>query len=86
MSIAGEVPGRFAYPADTGGLLQQAYPALSDCFAVGQLPLPAPGQASRPVGVSSDGRYGWIDWRQATCCVGGGAASRRLRAPATRLP
>jgi len=70
MSLAREQLGLFPFPVDTQGKLQQAYPALSACFAVGQLPLPQLPWSARPVSVSTDGRYAWIYWRQTTCCVG----------------
>jgi hypothetical protein len=69
MSIAREQLGTFRFPVDTAGRLQQAYPVRSACFGVGQLPLPqAPGSA-HPTVASADGRYGWIYWRRATCCL-----------------
>ena len=70
MSLAREQLGLFAFPVDTQGKPQQAYPALSACFAVGQLPLPQLPWSARPVSVSMDGRYAWIYWPQTTCCVG----------------
>jgi hypothetical protein len=63
MSIARTQLGSFPYPVDILGNLQQVYPAVSSCFAVGQLPLPATALPS------VDGRTGWIYWRPTTCCV-----------------
>jgi hypothetical protein len=81
MSIARDQIGQFAYPVDTRGKLQQAYPAVSSCFAVGALPLPTVPDAARPTAVSPDGRYGWIYWRPTSCCIGYGAARQCLRLP-----
>jgi hypothetical protein len=79
MSIARDQIGRFSYPVDTDGKLQQAYPAVSACFRVGQLPLPQLPATLRPAVLSPDGRYGWIYWRAAACCVGYAAARQCLR-------
>jgi hypothetical protein len=80
MSVARDQIGNFPFPVDTDGQLQQAYPALSACFRVGQLPLPQAPLSGRPALVSPDGRYAWIYWRRATCCVGFAAAQQCLRA------
>jgi hypothetical protein len=79
MSIARDQLAAFSYPVDSGGKLQQAYPAVSACFRVGSLPLPQLPAAARPALVSPDGRYGWIYWRPSSCCVGFGAARQCLR-------
>jgi hypothetical protein len=79
MSIARDQIGSFPYPVDTGGKLQQIYPAASACFRVGHLPLPQRPDAARPVLPSVDGRYAWIYWRQTTCCIGFPAARQCLR-------
>jgi hypothetical protein len=79
MSIARDQIGSFSYPVDTGGKLQQAYPAISACFRVGQLPLPRQPGSPRPALVSPDGRYGWIYWRPTSCCIGFAAARQCLR-------
>ncbi len=79
MSLAREQLGLFPYPVDTGGKLQQVYPAVSACFPVGQLPLPQLPGSPRPVVTSADGRYAWVYWRAAQCCVGYGAAAQCLR-------
>jgi hypothetical protein len=50
--------------------MQQAYPAVSTCFGVGEQPLPLAPLSARPVKASADGRYGWIYWRPTTCCIG----------------
>jgi len=81
MSIARDQIGSFPYPVDTDGKLQQVYPAASACFRVGQLPLPQLPDVLRPALSSADGRYAWIYWRQATCCVGLPAARQCLRRP-----
>ena len=78
MSIARDQIGDFPYPVDTDGKMQQVYPAVSACFRVGQLPLPQLPDAARPALPSADGRYAWIYWRQATCCVGFSAARQCL--------
>jgi len=79
MSIAREQLGVFPFPVDTRGRLQQVYPQSSACFAVGQLPLPAAPQSDRPVVTSPDGRYGWLYWRAASCCIGPGVAAQCVR-------
>lgn len=84
MSIAREQLGDFPFPVDTQGKLQQVYPAVSACFGVGQLPLPALPPAARPVTASPDGRYGWIYWRPAVCCVGLSSAAQCLRGAVPR--
>jgi len=81
MSIAREQIGSFPYPVDTGGKLQQVYPAASACFRVGELPLPQLPFAARPALPSTDGRYAWIYWRQASCCIGFPAVRQCLRSP-----
>jgi hypothetical protein len=81
MSIARDQLGNFAYPVDTSGKLQQVYPALSACFAVGSLPLPQLPASARPVVTSADGRYAWIYWRLTSCCVGLSSAALCLRPP-----
>lgn len=68
MSIARDQLGTFPFPLDPSGLMQQAYPAVSECFAVGE-PLSAPA-SSRGAQVSPDARYGWFYWRPVTCCIG----------------
>lgn len=80
MSLARDPLGNFAYPVDTAGQMQQLYPVVSACFRVGELPLPATGTSERPVAVSADGRYAWLYWRQASCCVGAAGAAACLRA------
>jgi hypothetical protein len=78
MSIARDQIGSFGFPVDTDGKLQQAYPVVSACFGVGQLPLPQAPASPRPVLTSADGRYGWVYWRPATCCVGFASARQCL--------
>ena len=69
LSIARDQLGTLPYPVDRVGRMQQAYPAVSTCFDIGEQPLPqAPGSV-RPVQTSGDGRYGWFYWRPTTCCV-----------------
>jgi len=81
MSIARDQLGTFPFPVDTQGRLQQVYPAISACFGVGELPLPQAPGSSQPALTSADGRYGWIYWRPATCCVGLPSAAQCLRLP-----
>lgn len=67
MSIARDQLATLPFAVDRLGRMQQAYPAVSTCFDVGQQPLPqAP---PLPVQTSADGRYGWFYWRPTTCCV-----------------
>jgi hypothetical protein len=69
LSIAREQLGTFAAAVDLAARMQQAYPAVSACFGVGEQPLPQPGVSPQPVRTSADGRYGWFYWRPVTCCV-----------------
>jgi len=69
LSLARADLGLLPVPVDLGGRLQQAWPAVSACFGVGELPLPEPGWSPQPTMASPDGRYGWFYWRQTTCCV-----------------
>jgi hypothetical protein len=78
MSIARDQLGTFAYPVDGAGRLQQVYPSVSDCFGVGELPLPQSGASLAPVRTSRDGRYAWLYWRKVGCCIGYGAAAQCL--------
>ncbi|HEV3019493.1 MAG TPA: hypothetical protein VGY49_10775 [Burkholderiaceae bacterium] len=76
LSIARDQLGTLPYPVDRLGRMQQAYPAVSTCFDIGEQPLPqAPGSA-RPVQTSADGRYGWFYWRPTTCCVDSNSLSQ----------
>jgi hypothetical protein len=70
LSIARDQLATFPFPVDLAARMQQAYPAVSTCFDVGQQPLPEPTTSTRPVQTSSDGRYGWFYWRPVSCCVG----------------
>jgi hypothetical protein len=70
LSIAREQLATFPFPVDLAARMQQAYPAISACFDVGEQPLPQPQTSDRPVQTSADGRYGWFYWRPVTCCVG----------------
>lgn len=69
LSVARDQLGLLPIPVDLGGRLQQAFPAISACFGIGQLPLPEPGWSPQPTLASTDGRYGWFYWRQVACCV-----------------
>ncbi|HEX4585444.1 MAG TPA: hypothetical protein VH183_11480 [Burkholderiaceae bacterium] len=70
LSIARDQLGTFPFPVDLAGRMQQAYPAVSTCFDVGEQPLPQAPASDRPVQTSADGRYGWFYWRPVSCCVG----------------
>jgi len=70
LSIAREQLGTLPFPVDLAGRMQQAYPAVSTCFDVGEQPLPQAPASERPVATSGDGRYGWFYWRPVSCCVG----------------
>ena len=70
LSIARDQLATFPFPVDASGRMQQAYPAVSTCFGVGEQPLPLAPASARPVRISADGRYGWFYWRPTTCCVG----------------
>jgi len=82
LSIARDQLASFAAPVDLAGRMQQAFPAMSACFAVGAQPLPQAPFSPRPVQVSADGRYGWFYWRPVTCCVGAATLARCTQAPA----
>jgi hypothetical protein len=69
LSIAREQLGTFGAPVDLAARMQQAYPAVSACFGVGEQPLPELARSPQPVRASADGRYGWFYWRPVTCCV-----------------
>jgi hypothetical protein len=69
LSIARDQLGTLPYPVDRLGRMQQAYPAVSTCFDVGEQPLPQAPGSPRPVQTSGDGRYGWFYWRPTTCCI-----------------
>jgi hypothetical protein len=70
LSIAREQLGTFPFPVDRSARMQQAYPAVSTCFDIGEQPLPQAPFSERPVQTSGDGRYGWFYWRPVSCCVG----------------
>jgi hypothetical protein len=70
LSIARDQLGTFPFPVDLAARMQQAYPAVSTCFDVGEQPLPQAPSSDKPVRTSADGRYGWFYWRPVTCCVG----------------
>lgn len=70
LSIARDQLGSFPFPVDPFGRMQQAYPAVSTCFGIGEQPLPQAPFSERPVQASPDGRYGWFYWRPVSCCVG----------------
>ena len=70
LSIARDQLATFPFPVDLAGRMQQAYPAVSTCFDVGEQPLPQVPDSDRPVRTSEDGRYGWFYWRPVSCCVG----------------
>jgi len=70
LSIARDQLASFYAPVDLAARMQQAYPAVSACFAVGEQPLPEPVSSPQPVRASADGRYGWFYWRPVTCCIG----------------
>jgi hypothetical protein len=70
LSIAREQLTTFPFPVDLAARMQQAYPAVSTCFDVGEQPLPQASTSARPVQSSGDGRYGWFYWRLVSCCVG----------------
>jgi len=70
LSIARDQLATFPFPVDLAGRMQQAYPAVSTCFDVGEQPLPQASSSDRPVQTSADGRYGWFYWRPVSCCVG----------------
>jgi hypothetical protein len=69
LSIARDQLGTFPFPVDLAGRMQQAYPAVSTCFDIGEQPLPQAPASDRPVQTSADGCYGWFYWRPVTCCV-----------------
>ena len=69
LSIARDQLATLPYPVDRAGRMQQAYPAVSTCFDVGEQPLPQAPGSPRPAQTSGDGRYGWFYWRPTTCCV-----------------
>jgi hypothetical protein len=69
LSLARELPVGFSVPVDLAGRMQQAFPAVSACFAVGAQPLPEKGRSPQPAQTSVDGRDGWFYWRPVTCCV-----------------
>ena len=86
LSIARDQLGTFPFAVDPSARMQQAYPAVSTCFDVGEQPLPQEPFSARPVQTSGDGRYGWFYWRPVSCCVsfqslaqctGGGALPHR---------
>ena len=60
LSIAREQIATLPFPADLVGRMQQAYPAVSTCFDIGQQPLPEASSSALPVHTSGDGRYGWF--------------------------
>jgi hypothetical protein len=70
LSVARDQLGTFPFPVDLAARMQQAYPAVSTCFDVGEQPLPQAPFSERPVQTSADGRYGWFYWRPVTCCIG----------------
>jgi hypothetical protein len=70
LSIARDQLATLPFAVDVAGRMQQAYPAVSTCFDVGEQPLPQPPTSDRPVRTSDDGRYGWFYWRPVSCCVG----------------
>lgn len=70
LSIARDQLATFPFPVDLAARMQQAYPAVSTCFNVGEQPLPQASSSDRPVQTSADGRYGWFYWRPVSCCVG----------------
>jgi hypothetical protein len=70
LSIARDQLATFPFAVDLAARMQQAYPAVSACFDVGEQPLPQAPESAHPVQTSGDGRYGWFYWRPATCCVG----------------
>jgi hypothetical protein len=69
LSIARDQLASFQAPVDLAARMQQAYPAVSACFAVGTQPLPDAAHSAQPVQAATDGRYGWFYWRPVTCCV-----------------
>jgi hypothetical protein len=69
LSIARDQLATFPCPVDLAARMQQAYPAISACFDVGDQPLPQGANSQRPVRTSEDGRYGWFYWRPVSCCV-----------------
>jgi hypothetical protein len=69
LSIARDQLGTFPFPVDPAARMQQAYPAVSTCFDVGEQPLPQAPASDRGVQTSADGRYGWFYWRPTLCCV-----------------
>jgi hypothetical protein len=70
LSIARDQLASLPFAVDLAGRMQQAYPAVSTCFDVGEQPLPQTPISDRPVQTSADGRYGWFYWRPVTCCIG----------------
>ena len=70
LSIARDQLATFPFPVDLAARMQQAYPAVSSCFDIGEQPLPQAPFSDRPVQTSADGRYGWFYWRPVTCCIG----------------
>lgn len=69
LSIARDQLGLLPIPVDLSARMQQAYPAVSACFGIGELPLPQLPTASDPTVATPDGRYGWFYWRPVACCV-----------------
>jgi hypothetical protein len=69
LSIARDQLATLPFPVDLAARMQQAYPAVSTCFDVGQQPLPQAPASDRPVQTSADGCYGWFYWRPVSCCV-----------------
>jgi hypothetical protein len=70
MSIARDQLGVLPFPVDADGRMQQGYPAVSACFAVGESPLPQAPWSPSPALAGADGRQGWFYWRETSCCVG----------------
>ena len=73
MSLARRSFNTFPFPVGTDGRMQQAYPAVSQCFNPGQR-VPQPGRSPMPAMTSPTGVYGWVYWRPAVCCVPGSAS------------
>ena len=76
LSMARDQFATFSAPVDLAARMQQAFPVVSACFAVGEQPLPQVPASGQPVRASADGRYGWFYWRPVTCCVGFASLAR----------
>jgi hypothetical protein len=69
ISLAHEPFRTLSFAPGPAGRLEQVEPSTSQCFRVGELPLPAPGSSPMPVRRARDGRHVWAWWHPHLCCI-----------------